>query len=62
MEDSRLMPLYDAAGRKVEPGDRVWLTTRRYEPYVAFRERPDDDPDVDLTSMVAEESRRGGEA
>ena len=56
------MLLYDPAGRKLEPGNRVWLTTQRYDPYVAFRERPDEDPDVDLASMVAEESRRGGEA
>ena len=61
MEGARLMPLYDPAGRKLEPGNRVWITTRRYEPYTAFRERTDG-PDVDLTSMVAEEPPQEDEA
>ncbi len=58
MEGSRLMPFHDPVGRKVEPGNRVWLAARRYAPYEAFRERPSDDPDVDVYSPLPHE--KGG--
>lgn len=49
------MKLYDAKGRLVEEGNRIRIAATRYEPYVAFRERPDDDPDLDPTSPLAVE-------
>ena len=46
------MKLYDARGREVEAGNQVWTTTARYEPYTAFRERPEDS---DLRRLFADE-------
>ncbi len=52
------MTLYDAAGRTVEAGSRIWIAAARHAPYEAFRERPDNDPDVDVHSPLAHE--KGG--
>ncbi len=52
------MKLYDTAGRPVEEGNQIWIAKARYEPYVVFRERPDEDPDVDVHSPLAHE--KGG--
>ena len=49
------MRLHDAAGRPVEEGNRIWISTARHAPYEAFRERPHDDPDVDVHSPLAVE-------
>ena len=47
------MKLYDAVGRPVEAGNRIWISAARHAPYEAFRERPRDDPDVDVRSPLA---------
>lgn len=49
------MKLYDAAGRPVEEGRQIWIAAARHAPYEAFRERPDDDPDVDVHSPLPHE-------
>ena len=52
------MKLCDAAGRPVEEGRQIWIAAARHAPYEAFRERPDDDPDVDVRSPLPHE--KGG--
>ncbi|MFZ0700068.1 MAG: hypothetical protein WAN74_07785 [Thermoplasmata archaeon] len=50
-----MTPLHDSAGRELEAGNQIWITTQRFDPYTAFQKRPDDDPDVDVHSLIAHE-------